>query len=333
MGVDAVNARAGGAPVIAAMLPAAAAAGTGILVGAAIVATRFVIDQTSPASLALYRYAIGVCCLLPAALRSGRVRFDRRDLVPIGLLGITQFGILIGLLNYGLQVVPAARAALIFATMPLLTMLLAASRGHERLTAAKAVGVLLSILGVGLVLGEKAMRRGGAPGGWIGELAVFAAAASGAICAVLYQPYLRKYPTLAVSAFAMVASVGFLALPAAGEGVFSHLPHFSAGGWIAVGFIGVSSGIGYYLWLWALNHTTPTRVTVFLSLSPLTAAVLGAALLSERLSALSFVALACVAVGLWLSHRQGGGETVGGGRPAAANEGGNRGVLGVRDPR
>ncbi len=44
---------------MAGLLPAAAAATTGILVGAAMVATRFVIDQTSPASLALLRYVIG----------------------------------------------------------------------------------------------------------------------------------------------------------------------------------------------------------------------------------------------------------------------------------
>ena len=112
------------------ILPAAAAAATGVLVGAAIVATRFVIDQTSPASLALLRYSIGFCCLLPPGLMSPRVRFERRDLLPIGLLGVTQFGILIALLNYALQFISSARAALIFATFPLLTMLLAAALGH-----------------------------------------------------------------------------------------------------------------------------------------------------------------------------------------------------------
>jgi hypothetical protein len=64
-------------------LPAAAAAATGILVGSAIVATRFVIDQTGPASLALLRYLIGFCCLLPPVLLSGCVTFERRDLVPM----------------------------------------------------------------------------------------------------------------------------------------------------------------------------------------------------------------------------------------------------------
>ena len=204
-------------------LPIAAAAATGILVGSAMVATRFVIDQTAPASLALLRYSIGFCCLLPPVLLSARVRFERRDLLPIGLLGITQFGILIALLNYALQFIPSARAALIFATMPLLTMMLATALGHERLTLAKTLGVLLTIVGVGFALGEKAVQRGGVAHEWVGELAVFASALSGAICSVLYRPYLRKYPTLPVSAFAMLASVGFLAV-LAGCGRIFRLP-------------------------------------------------------------------------------------------------------------
>jgi drug/metabolite transporter (DMT)-like permease len=286
-------------------LPIAAAAATGILVGSAMVATRFVIDQTAPASLALLRYAIGFCCLLPPMLAFGRVHFEWHDLLPIGLLGITQFGILIALLNYALQFIPSAHAALIFATMPLLTMMLATVLGHERLTLAKTAGVLLTIVGVGFALGGKAVERGGAVHEWVGELAVFASALSGAICSVLYRPYLRKYPTLPVSAFAMLASVGFLAALAAAEGFFGSLPHFTAAGWLAVVFIGISSGIGYYLWLWALNHTTPTKVTVFLALSPITAAGLGAFLLGETISMMLFVGLACVVFGLWIAHWEG----------------------------
>ena len=286
------------------ILPAAAAAATGILVGAAIVATRFVIAQSGPASLALLRYLIGSCCLLPPVLLTARVRFERRDLLPIGLLGITQFGILIALLNYALQFIPSARAALIFSTLPLLAMLLATALGHERLTVAKILGVLLTITGVGFAIGEKAVAPSGEVREWVGELAVFASALSGAVCSVLYRPYLRKYPTLQVSALAMLASVVFLAALASGEGFFRSLPHFTAAGWLAVIFIGVASGIGYYLWLWALNHATPTRVTVFLALSPVTAAGLGALLLGERLSMLSALGLGCVALGLWLAHRQ-----------------------------
>ena len=284
--------------------PAAASAATGILVGAAMVATRFVVDQTGPASLALLRYAIGFCCLLPIVLLSpGRTRFARRDLLPIALLGITQFGILIVLLNYGLRFIPSGRAALIFSTLPLLTLVLAAALGHERLTVPKILGVLLTIAGVGLALGEKAIQEGGAHE-WVGELAVFASALCGAVCSVLYRPYLRTYPALGVSAFAMLASVGFLAVLAAGEGFFASVPRFNRGGWLAIAFIGVSSGVGYYLWLWALGRAPATQVTVFLALSPITAVWLGALLLAEKISTMSALGLALVAVGLWLAHRQ-----------------------------
>ncbi len=282
--------------------PIAAAAATGIFVGSTIVATRFVIEQTHPATLALWRYFIGFFCLLPPALFSARVRFTRRDLIPISLLGITQFGIVVVLLNYALQFIPSGRAALIFATFPLLTMILSVILGRERLTLGKILGVLLTIVGVAFALGEKAFAPGHSTGEWIGELAVLASALSGAICSVLYRPYLQKYPTLPVSAFAMFASVIFLAFFAAAEGFFSSLPRFTAGGWLAVVFIGVSSGIGYYLWLWALNHTTPTKVTVFLALSPITATLLGALFLAERITTAFLFALICVAAGLWLAH-------------------------------
>jgi drug/metabolite transporter (DMT)-like permease len=286
-------------------LAVAAAAATGIQVGAAMVATRFVVGQTDPASLAMLRYVIGFLCLLPVVLMSGQhMRFARRDVAPIALLGIAQFGVLVALLNFGLQFIPSARAALIFATFPLLTMVIAASLGREPLTAAKTAGVLLTILGVGVALGEKAVTRSGAAAEWLGEIAVFASTLCGAVCSVLYRPYLRKYPTLPVSAFAMLASVGFLAILAAGEGFFSTAPRFTTGGWLAVLFIGVSSGVGYFLWLWALNHASPTRVTVFLALSPITAALLGGALLGEPVSPGSLLGVGLVVLGLWVAHLQ-----------------------------
>ena len=58
-----------------ARLALAAAAATGVQVGAAIVATRLVVDQTGPGSLAFLRYLIGVLFLLPAATMAARVRF------------------------------------------------------------------------------------------------------------------------------------------------------------------------------------------------------------------------------------------------------------------
>nr|WP_246726454.1 DMT family transporter [Microvirga arsenatis] len=279
-----------------------AAAATGVQVGAALVASRFVIHEIGPASLAFLRYCIAVLCLVPLLLIAERARIAPRDLIAVMTLGIVQFGILIALLNLGLQFISSTRAALLFATFPLMTMIIAALLGRERLTSAKAAGVVLTIVGVGIALGEP-LFAGTAAGEWIGALLVLAAAFSGAVCSVLYRPYLARYPTLPVGAWAMLASVAFLSVPAGMEGLYTQPSDLTMQGILAVIFIGLSSGIGYVLWLWALKNTTPTRVTVFLSLSPITAAVLGALILSEPFTPGILVGLIGVAGGLWLATR------------------------------
>lgn len=47
-----------------------AAAATGVQVGAAMVASRFVVADVPPLTLALLRYSIGFCCLLPFFLET-----------------------------------------------------------------------------------------------------------------------------------------------------------------------------------------------------------------------------------------------------------------------
>lgn len=273
-------------------------------VGAAIVASRFVIDAVPPLTLAMLRYAIGFLCLAPfalAALRGVRERPPARDLAAMAALGIGQFGILIALLNHGLQHVAAAPAALIFSLFPLLTLLLGAALGRERVSPRLAAGVLLSIAGVGLALAPKLAAP--ASGSWWGELAVLASAAVGASCSVLYRPYLQRYPTVPVSAFAMLASVAFLALAALGESWPAQVAALGGRAWAVVAFIGLSSGVGYFWWLYALKHESPTRVTVFLALNPVTAALLGWALLHEPLPPTLLAAVALIFAGLWLATR------------------------------
>ncbi len=280
-------------------------------VGAAIVASRFAVTEVPPFTLAMLRYAIGFACLGPFAWQAWRARAWRwhavtlRDRMAMAALGIGQFGVLIALLNWGLQRVSAASAALIFSLFPLLTLMLGAALGRERFSARLAGGVLLSIAGVALSLAPK-LQAAHAPGWW-GETAVLAAAGVGAVCSLLYRPYLQRHPTVPVSAYAMLASVLFLCFGAASEGGFARLPGLGAPAWAAVVFIGVSSGVGYFLWLYALKHESPTRVTVFLALNPVTAALLGWALLGEALPPSTLLALALIAAGLWLATRPAAG--------------------------
>jgi drug/metabolite transporter (DMT)-like permease len=290
-----------------------AAAATGVQVGAAIVASRFVLSEVPPLTLALLRYSIGFLCLLPFLLKSfwplalsGRASaaiktIAKRDWLAMAALGTGQFAVLIVLLNYGLQHIGAAQAALIFSLFPLLTLLLSGALGREHISPLLLLGVLLSITGVGLSLWPKLQATHA--GHWWGEAAVLASACVGALCSVLYRPYLQRYPTLAVSSFAMLVSVLFLGLFALQEHWPARVLALSLQAWAVVGFIGVSSGIGYFWWLYALKHESPTRVTVFLALNPLTAALLGVLFLGETLDRWTIAAIFLIALGLWLATR------------------------------
>jgi drug/metabolite transporter (DMT)-like permease len=277
-----------------------AAAAVGVQVGAAIVATRFVVAELGPATLAGLRYAIGLLTLLPFVLAAReRSTIAPREWPLIALLGIGQFALLIALLNIGLQTVPAAKGALLFACFPLLTLLVAAVLGHERLSWRKSLGVVFTLAGVAVALGPQALAAGATP--W-GELAVLGSAICGAVCSVLYRPVLRRHAALPVSAIAMAAAVLFLAVWAQFENAAVRVAQLSTGGWAAIVFIGFSSGIGYFLWLWALRHAAASRITLYLSLSPLTAMLLGALLLHEAPSPALAAALLLVALGLWVAQ-------------------------------
>jgi drug/metabolite transporter (DMT)-like permease len=272
-----------------------------VLVGAGIAVSRLALGEVPPLTLAMLRYAIGFACLLPFAWGM-RLRGSLRDMTGMALLGIGQFGVLIALLNFGLQRIGAAQAALIFSLFPLITLVLSSLLGHERITLPLLAGVLVSIAGVALSLAPKLEAHGTS---WWGELAVLGAAAIGAACSVLYRPYLRRYPTLPVSAFAMLASVLVLALVAWPEHWVQRVPDFSGAAWAATIFVGVSSGIGYFAWLYALKHESPTRVTVFLALNPPTAALMGWVMLGEPVHAGVGAGLLFVGAGLWLATRGG----------------------------
>lgn len=281
-------------------MPLWAAAGTGIQVGAAMVATRYVVDAAGPGSLGFLRYLIGLICLVPALwLRPWRA-IAPRDLVPIGLLGIGQFAALMVLLNYSLLHIPAARASLLFSTFPLMTMILSALLGRERFTPAKVGGSLLTFVGVAIALGGAAMTAQPQHGSiWIGTAAALGAAFCGAVCSIFYAPYVARYSALHVTAFAMFVAVLALAGVAAAEGFFLAWPRFTFGEIAAIVFIGISSGIGFFLWVYALGHAPPTLVTIFLGLGPVTAALGGTALLGESLPVAALAGLVCVLAGLW----------------------------------
>ncbi|SAI69296.1 regulatory protein [Bordetella ansorpii] len=280
----------------------AAAAAVGTLVGAAMVLTRMVSPDVPPATLAFLRYLIGVLVLLLPLHRARFPSYAPRDAVGIAVLGIFQFAILILLLNHALISVPATTCALVFSTMPLMTMCLAVMARRERFDAWRSAGIAMAFGGVAYLLLAAPAAAGTVRGAGFGIAAAVGATVIGASTSLLYRPYLRRYPALATCRLAMLAAVLFLSAYclAVSEPL---MPALTPPQWLAVGFIGVSSGVGYFCWLWALAKLEASKVAAFQALGPVTAAVLEA-LLGKRLPAAEvMLALALVCLGLFLATR------------------------------
>ena len=278
-----------------------AAATSGVVVGAATVATGSIVTEIGPVTIAFGRYLIGVLLLLPLALRIrwSPVRF--RDFVAILLFGIFQFAVLIILLNFSVIYIAAGLAVLIFASLPLLTMAIAILIGRESFTYRKLTGIVLTIIGVGFAVGAAAFVQEMGMMGWVGIGAAFLSAFLGALCSVLYSAYMPRYPTLQISTMAMGCAVLFLFGLALMEGMAEAISGFSETIWMVLLFIGFSSAVGYFCWLYALAHMPPSNVTVFLGLSPITAAILGALFIAQPLSIQDLIGTALVIAGLLIS--------------------------------
>ncbi len=281
----------------------AAAATVGMLVGAAMVSTSVVSSAVSPATLAFLRYLIGAAVLLLPIGPAGRTRFTFKDAAAIAMLGIFQFAVLVLLLNHALLTVSATVCALVFATMPLATMCLAVITGKEPYSGRGLLGVCTAVAGVAyLLLTPSASSAGAAHGGW-GVLALVTATLVGAVTSLLYGPYLRRYPALATCRLAMVCAVLFLL----GFCMLTSqplVPSLNRLQWANVVFIGLSSGVGYFCWLWALGKLAASKVTAFQALGPVTAALIES-MLSQRLAPMAvFVALAMVCAGLVIATRR-----------------------------
>lgn len=282
-------------------LPLLASATTGIFVGVGLVLTRYAITETGPMSVAFLRYLFGVLYLLPFLLSLRFVPFQKRDLLPVILLGIGQFGILIGLINYAVTVIHPGQAALIFAVFPLLTMGFAVAIGQEPFTLRRALGIALTIVGVGFSIGGAALGGELSDAQWLGVGAAFLSAVTGAFCSVLYRPFLMRYPTLQIGGLAMFAATLFLGGLAVPEGLFDAWPDFSTGVWLALLGIGAVSGVGYLLWLYALQRVWASNVAAFMGLSPLTASLLGLVFLGEAVTLADGLGVALVVAGLSLA--------------------------------
>jgi EamA-like transporter family len=105
-----------------------------------------------------------------------------------------------------------------------------------------------------------------------------------------------------------------LILISCGRGSFAPVAAFGISQWLAAIYLGAfGSALTFYLWAFALERTTPTRVAISVTLNPITASLVGAALLHEPLRWNLVGGIVTVFTGIWIA-------TTAGRRPAAATQ-------------
>ncbi len=272
-----------------------------ILFGASVVAVRVAVREVPPLTLALFRFAQGGFLLLLFLLVRSRplLRIAWRDVPYLILLGAVFFTIFPVTFNMSLRLTEASRGALLLATMPLWSVLIARAAKKERLSARQMCGVLLTFAGIAAAVAERGLTFSG--NGWslAGDALMLVTALCGAVYGVLAKRMLSRYKALTVTAYAMLFGT-LLLVPAA---IFERAPMAAmrTETVMLVLFLGIFGGaIGFYLWTSALARLSPTQVAVYVNINPMVATLLGATLLAERLTGVFIAGFAAVIAGVLL---------------------------------
>ncbi len=262
--------------------------------------TRFAIGASDPVTLGVFRFGVGFLLLIPIALAL-RIKWPQgRDWLGVAALGAMYFGFFIVLFNLAFRYTTAARGSLALSTLPLITMLVAAALGIERLDKRKSLGVAIAIGGVAVALLTGLAE---APAGaWHGDLIMIAATLVMALYSVWSRPFILRSSPLGYVTAGMGIGSGCLAAVAVWMGGFAAAASFEAPQWIAVLYLGLFGGAAaFFLWVFALERTTPTRTAITLTINPVFASAVGALTLGEPIGTNLVVGLLAVFIGIWIA--------------------------------
>lgn len=260
------------------------------------------VREVPPLSLVLARVGIAALALWAVLAVSGA----RMPVVP-GLwaaflgMGLLNNALPFALIVWGQQHIASGLAAILNATTPLFTVLVAhLLTADERLTPAKAAGVAMGLLGVAVMLGTELL--GGLGLGVAAQLACLAAALSYALAGVFGRRFRRMGVPPLASAAGQVTASSLILLPLA---LVVDQPWGlatpGAASWAAVLGLGLlSTALAYVLYFRILAVAGATNLALVTFLVPVSAILLGALVLGERLEIRHFGGMALIGAGLAL---------------------------------
>ncbi|WP_215398048.1 EamA family transporter [Rheinheimera oceanensis] len=215
----------------------------------------------------------------------------------IFLLGMLNIGIFQALLFVAAYRLPGGVAATVGAIQPLVVVLLGWAVLNAKTNMLSWIAALCGLAGVAmLVLGPAAKLD------FIGVAAAAAGAFAMACGTLLTKKWLPPASAMVLTSWQLVTG-GLFLLPLAllFETLPTQLSLANVFGYIWLGLIG--TGLTYVFWLRGVMKMPATAVTTLSLLSPLSATVLGALVLQQKLTLLQSAGMAAVLLGVWLGQR------------------------------
>lgn len=270
-----------------------------ILWASSFVGIRAGLEGYSPGALALLRYLIASLCMLFVYLRlPTKARFERTDFCLLLLFGAIGLGLYNVALNYGELTVPSGIASFIISQSPLITVIIAVTYFGEAFSIFTLVGVLISILGVGIIsIGEHGSIHLGS-----GMVAILIATLVNSLYSNLQKPFLNKYHAIDVTVFIIWGCT--LALLIYLPNLIHEIPHASVHATLSAIYLGIfPAAIAYLAWSYALAEIPASRAVSFLYFMPIIATLLGWLWLGEMPGILSLMGGLIALLGVWVANR------------------------------
>ena len=268
------------------------------------VAVKFSLIAFPPLTTAFLRFAIGIACIaLWAHWRGVRLLPEKGEWRSLWIVALL-FAVQIALMNMGFHQTSGAMGSVLIATNPLFAVMFAHFVvAGDRMTPAKASGLLVAMAGVSLALladADIAAFDLGATGNWI----VLSSAVMLGFRLSLSARFVRRIEPTKVAMWQMV-----LSLPLFGAGALL----FEEIAWDRVGIRPIAgllyqgiviAGVGFPVLYHLMKLYTPSVMMSFNFVSPIAGVLFSAWLLGDRIGTLLLAGMALVAVGLYLVTRQ-----------------------------
>ena len=244
---------------------------------------KIAVQEIGPITLVAFRVLFGLLFTLIVVFFQ-RTQLPRtfKEWFPILLLGVSNVAIPFFLISWGEQSIDSGVAAILDATVPLFTIVIAHLALHDdKMTVQKVLGLLVGFAGV-VVLMSKDIGQSASP--ILGQAAVVLACAFYAGSSVYARKSTENMPGILRSAGPLISSTAVMWLATFFIEKPVRIPQLPIT-WVALLWLGVlGSGFAFILNYYLIHEIGPTRTTMVTYLFPLGGVILGVTFLNEKLS-------------------------------------------------